>query len=354
MSLDLANDTTLTDALAKLDAAEAAETKPPPEAFVQTDPPEGQPEGAAQQSAPKPGEEATTPNPEISQDGTPAAAEPEAEPTETKSDDKGSKFARDRARRDDSWKALNAEKETFKSEREKFESERAQFQREREQFTQRQARSSQRHTPEEYEAASVRNQDQAGQLELQAKGLEAQAHDFEDDGKYTEAQSAKERAKELREQAAYARGVARQLKDHAAHLRSNPDPTVEQLTAKNTAAIREYTVRAAEQWPDIAKNGSALQKLVAKNIAEARQAGLDENEFPVVRWYSARMAALETDAARVPDLEKRLGAAEAKVKELEALTAPGGGQSAVQSQSVRVTQSDDEEGAALRALALQM
>ncbi len=105
---------------------------------------------------------------------------------------------------------------------------------------------------------------------------------------------------------------------------------------------------AAKEWPDLLKDGSEFQKKVAKNIQDARAAGLDENELPVIRYHAARMAALETESARVPDLVKKLGEAEAKVKELELLSAPGGGVGAVQRQPSGQPASDEDEGEALR------
>lgn len=359
MPLDLENDPTLNDALAKLEAAEAGQQAPPSETFVQAD-------ADAQQPGQTPGAEATEPKAETTD--TPAEAEPKATEgsgkvdSETKpeaggrkpEDGAGSKFARDAKRRDDSWKALNSEKEAFKRERESFQAERQKLEQERSEWQTKQAKAQTKYTPEQYEQASSRNAEQAGQLELQARGLEAQVAEFEQDGKYTEAESAKARAKDLREQAAYQRGVARQLKEHAAHVRANPDPTVEQLKARNAGQLRDYTLKAAQEWPDIAKPGSEFQKAVAANIQAAREAGLDENEFPVIRYHAAKMAALESAAARVSGLEKALGQAQAKVKELEALTAPGGGQGAVQTQQRQAPLSDDEEAAQLRAQALTM
>lgn len=359
MPIDLENDSTVSETMAKLEAAEAAAGELPKEHFVQAE------DGATregEQPAPAQGQEAKETQPETtSETDTPAAAEKppgDASPTEpksgTKAEEAGSKFAKDRQRRDDSWKALNGEKEAFKAEKSKLEQERAALQREREQFEQRQAKAQAKYTPEQYEQAATRNADSAATLELQARGLEAQVREFEDDGKYTEAESAKARARELREQAAYQRGVARQLKEHAAQVRANPDPTAEQIKAKNAAAIRDMTMAAAKEWPDLLKEGSDYQKAVARNIQLAREAGLDENEFPVVRYQAAKMAALEAAAAGVPALQKDLAQARARVKELEALTAPGGGGSAIQRQPAATPKTDDEEGAELRTQALQM
>lgn len=353
MPLDLENDTTVTDALAKLEAAEAAQEPPPPEAFVQADAEGQQPDPAQGAGAKESTTEAadTLAAAEAAEagkvdsgtkpDGTAGKAE-EVKPTD------GSKFARDKARRDDSWKALNAEKETFKRERETLQQERERFAREQQDWQTKQAKTQAKYTPEQYEQASTRNAEQAQQMELQARGLEAQVADFEADGKYTEAESAKARAKEMREQAAYLKGVARELKQHAEQVRKNPDPTVEQLKARTAQQLRDYTLAAAKEWPELVREGSEFQKKVAANIEAARKAGLDENELPVIRYHAAKMAFLETEAASVPGLRKALDAAQAKVKELEALTAPGGGAGAVQRQDVKTSQTDEEEAEALR------
>lgn len=275
--------------------------------------------------------EGETPNDSTADTRAAAETQPPTEPKtetqgQTKPDgkpDNRTEYAKNQERLDKTWKSVNARKA-------ELEAKEAEIARREQELTAKAAKAQARYSPEDYEQASVRNQSQAEQLALQAKGLDAQAREFEEDGKYTEAESAKARANDLREQAAYARGVAKQLKEQAEHVRKNPDPTVEQLKAKTQAQLREYTLAAAKEWPDIVKDGSEFQKAVAKNIADARSKGLDENEFPVIRYYSARLAAMESAAARVPGLEKQLGAAAARVKELEALTAPGGGQGSIQ------------------------
>jgi alkylhydroperoxidase/carboxymuconolactone decarboxylase family protein YurZ len=80
----------------------------------------------------------------------------------------------------------------------------------------------------------------------------------------------------------------------------------------------------------VAKDGSEFQNTMAAHLQAAANQGLNPEENPVVFYHVARLTAAEATAARVPKLEKELGAAQARVKELEALTAPGGGNSAAQ------------------------
>lgn len=359
MPVDLENDTTLADTLGRLDAAEAAETPIAREPFVQTE------DGASLRSEAALDKPATT-KPGGEPPGTPAAAEkPAAEQTdktkETQPSEKGkgsegekgkevtakSDFAKSGERLERTWKSVNERKAQLDSREQQLKAREETIARADQDFQVKQARAQQRHKPEDYEQASTRNKDQARQLDLQAKGLEAQAAEMELDGKYTEAESSKARAVELREQAAYARGVSKQLAEHAAHVRSHPDPTLEQAKTRNQQQLREYTLAAAKEFPDIAKEGSEFQRAVIRNIQQAREAGLDENEFPVVRFWSAQMAALQSASARVPDLEKSLEAANARVKELEGLTAPGGGQGAVQRPAAGAG-GDEDEGERLR------
>jgi hypothetical protein len=321
---------------ADLRAAMSAPTAPPTPAKVETAP--TQPGATEKVKVETPNELPT---------GTPAAADTKDKPSTTepkketqeppKPEVAKSDFAKNQERLEKTWKSVNQRKtELDTKEQTLTQREQAIAQRE-EQFKVQSAKAQQKFTPEQYETVSSQKLELAKSYDLQAKGLEAQAADFEADGKYTEAESAKQRAQDFREQAAYQRGVSKQLKEQAAHVRANPDPTLEQHQAKNQKLMRDYTMEAAKQWPDVAKQGSEFQKTMAGHLQEAAKQGLDANEFPVLMYHVARLTAAETEAARVPELVKKLGAAEAKVKELEALTAPGGGAGSVQNAQTQET-----------------
>lgn len=296
---------------------------------------DGQVEQPTQQPASDAITEGETPD-SLPKPSTPAAAEPKEKPTEpqkkNETQEQGSKFAKDKARRDDSWKALNADKELTRKEKEQVAADRAALQREREQWEQQRAKSSAKYKPEDYEQYSLQAADRAKSYELQAKGLEKEAEELEGDGKYSEAQQQKARASELREAAIVQKHQAKEAKKQADYLRANPEPTAKQFQEKTEAQKRDWTMRAAEKWPDLAKEGSEFQKTVIGHLQALAKDAPELAEYPGIIYHVARLTAAEAEnksfAARVPALEKELGEAKARVKELELLTSPGGGNSA--------------------------
>lgn len=356
MPIDFENDQTMTDAMARLNEAEASEPAPTPEKFVQTDDPAPSVEGD-----PKPEGETPTDSPA----GTPADAKPPVEDTvnpvkkDAKSDltRKGNgQFANDAVRRDKSWKALNAEKEAFTKEREALATQKTQLEQQQQQFQQRQAKANNRFTPEQYEQAATNKANEAEQLLLQADGVDRRADKLEEAGKAGEAELERRKASDLREQATGNKHIAKQYKQFAEHARKNPDPTAAQVAQQNQQKIQAYTIEAAKQWPQLAVKDSPFQQAMVRILGEARKAGLDENENPALRYHAARLVAAELASARVPDLEKKLGAAQARVKELEAFTAPGGGVGSVQTPSNKSFEelSEAEQEAQLRSQAAQL
>lgn len=339
----------LNDAIARLDAAEAAETPPPEPGQVK------QAEQEPQQPVVPQTDGKETPN-EISTAGTPAAAEPkptgqQSETTPKAGDKNKSAFAKDQERRDTSWKALNVAKDALQKEQDAFKAQQELHQREVTQFKQKSAK--QAYTPEQYEQASAQKLLLSQRLDLEAEGLEARAEKLEADAKYGEAENLRVQAKDRRETAAAQRGLARQMKETAAEVRQNPDPTAQQVQAQQAQRMRDYTLKAAQQWPDLAKDGSQFQKDVAAHLKAAAEQGIDPNEHPIMMYHAARLTAAETAAARVPVMEKELGEMRAKVKELEALTAPGGGSPSATKFPKERPLTDEEEGQELRQLALQ-
>jgi len=351
------------DAMKLLDAAESAETPPPTEAFEQR---EVEAQTRQPESQPKPAEA----KPGDLPDGTQAAADPNATATPKVEDSPTAEapkpgdrpaaapakdsFARDKARRDDSWKKLNEEKSAFQQERDQFKAERDYHARERQQFEQERAKAANRYTPEQYEQGSAVNAEKAATLELQADGLEKRAAAAEEADRYDEAKRLRSDAGGLRKKAAYHEELAGQLKAEAQHKRENPDPDAAKLEQSRQQSLRDYTMEANKRWPDVFKQGSELNKTVVAHIQAARQSGLEVKDHPVLIYHAARLTAAEAAAACVPGLNKELGELRAKVKELEALTSPGGGTSAPANLQHDTPKTDEEEGASLRNTAVAM
>lgn len=241
-------------------------------------------------------------------------AKPEAETTVTKTTDatgetqnqteaKGSKFAKDAQRRDTSWKALNAEKETFTKERQTFEAERAAWKAEREQ-----AEAETIVTPEKYEGY-------AGQMRQRADHLNAEADRLEAAGKFDEAEAKREDARD-------AEADIRKATRAAEELRKNPPASVQQRNQKIEAEKREWTIKAAQENPELAKDGSEFQTAVARKLQELQTQTPTLLRDPRSIYFVTKLVAAETAAAGVPGLRERLSQTEARVKELEALTGP--------------------------------
>lgn len=334
---------------AMLRAAEAAETGVQAPVQTQVDTP---PETTAGKTS-----EVVTETPNSDSTGIPAAAEKQSstktEPktVETQKTGQGSQFSKDAVRRDTSWKALNAEKETLAKEQEQFKSQRDLFQREQQQFQQTKAKSASKYTPEQYEQAADGKSALIESYNAQADGFEARAVKLEEAGQLLEAQKATAKAGELREAAMGEKASARKLKEYATHLRANPEPTLQQIAAKNAQALKDYTLKAAQKWPELVKDGSEFQKKVAEALNSLKSEGFDVNEYPQLMYTTARLVAAETTAASVPGMTKELGELRAKVKELEKLTSPGGGQGAVQAMDGQTVKTDEQEYAELRQMA---
>jgi hypothetical protein len=292
---------------------------------------------------------------------TPAGAEPkpptepekkiETPPEKPKKDANGnvpSAFSKNAQRLEKNWKAVQ-ERTTQLDASEAQLKQREQTIAQREQKAQlADARAKSKFTPEQYEQAASGKLKSAETLTLQADGLDRRAEQLEADGKYGEAELAKKQAQDLREQAAGVKYTARQMKEMAENLRKNPDPTIEQHKAAMEGQKKYYLVEAAKQWPDLAKDGSEFQKQMAGHLKAAADLGIDPNEFPSIFYHAARLTAAETAAARVPAMDKELGELRAKVKELELLTTPGGGQGSAQRQPEAGAKTDEQEEAELR------
>lgn len=344
----------LDDAIARLQDAEASEPQPVVEAQVQAD-------GDTKATPPEPNTTEIAEKPDPLKTDTPATTEKKAAevkqsetPKPGDKPDNRSQFAKDKARRDDSWKALNADKEKLAKDKADFSMQQATLQRQQQQFQIQKQKSQAKFTPEQYLTGANQKNDAATQLELQAKCLMAEATELESNNDFKGAALKEQQANALKEQAAEERAMARQYR-RAADVAKNakPDPSETELKTKLEGEKRHYTMEAAKFWPEVAKAGSEFQKVMATHLQAAAQAGLSPNDYPIMMFYSARLTAAETAAAGVPGKDKELGELRAKVKELEALTAPGGGSGSAQRQpSGNAPLTEEQEEAALRQEAL--
>ena len=89
------------------------------------------------------------------------------------------------------------------------------------------------------------------------------------------------------------------------------------------------TVEACNAFPDLGKNGSRLQQVVAQHLNALAKQDPQLLVHPSLIYHVARLADaqikvsdLQTVAARVPVLEKEAESLRARIKELEASTTP--------------------------------
>lgn len=296
--------------LDKLMAADAAQTQQAQ--ATPTDQSASQGQRAAQTAEGQPSKPDSTSDPNKGQSDTPAAADqkpadqkeqkPEQQQQKPEDQKEPTRYEKARRRQDEAWKQINDEKSTLKSDRERFERERAEFE-------QRQQAQEQQYSPAQYEEAAKK---------------------FEGQGKFELAELARQRAEELRK---------------------NPPPTPQQAQvlraqeAQHKAQMKEWWGKAAVDFPEVAKDGSR-ENVALKTFLQAEP---DAVRSPKGMYYAARLVKAETAAARVPELDKELGALRAKVKELEGLTAPGSRDNP--SRLGATVKSDAEEMADLERLA---
>ncbi len=238
-----------------------------------------------------------------------------------KAEPEKSRYAKSQERLTKTWDAVNAEKLALTGERTKFDAERAELGRKQAEFQaiQKQAEQPQ-YKPEDYLSA-------AAQKRQLADHQRAEAARLEDAGKFPQAEA-------LRKTAAKNEAIGEDLAEHAEELRKNPPKGFAERSQQFEQARRAWTLEAAKQNPDLAKDGSPFQQMVAGMLNNLAKSDPQLMAQPSVIYHVAQMAAVQleakaskAEAARVPGLEKEAESLRAKVKELEALTTPtaGGG-----------------------------
>jgi len=219
-------------------------------------------------------------------------------------------YGKDRERRDNSWKALNAEKTAFEADRAKHAAEvkaaQEKLAADTRAFQQQQQAATP--TPEKYEQWAANEAQKAVELEKQAKQAEADA-EFD-------------KADKLRQAAATARGFEQVAKTKADDLRKNPPATVAQQQSKFVEDQRQWVSKAAIDFPEFAKKDSPVQKGAAEYYKQMTGQVPELARLPGFVYFCAERASLKTAADRVSGLEKELGELKPKLAELEALTNP--------------------------------
>lgn len=220
---------------------------------------------------------------------------PAAKPTDPKPGEP-SKFAKDQARRVETWENINRRKDDQDKTQHALDQRAAALQQQEAALAQREAKLNQpRYKPEDFDA-------HAAKLESQADAKEADGEDSE---------------------AAYLRRSAKEYRRNAQQLRENPpkpDPTIAQQKEAErvqfAARQKEWWGKSAVDFPAVATEGSPERTALLTLIKSEPDIVND----PKGMYYASRLASAETSAARVPTLESELTALKARVKELQELT----------------------------------
>lgn len=225
-----------------------------------------------------------------------------------------SKFAKAKDRQDKSWAEINRQKEELRAEREQLARDRDTAKAERDELEKRRQAEETKFSPQQYEQAAA---------------------EFEKQGKFDLADAARKRAEELRK---------------------NPPPSPQQAAVlkqqqdQHAAAMKEWWGKAAVDFPKVAEKGSS-ENLALETFLKAEPEAV---KSPKGMYYAARLIHAESAAARMPEMEKELGALRARVKELEGLTTPGGHDVPANSGRSTGQRIDAEELADLERMAVEM
>lgn len=226
------------------------------------------------------------------------------------------RYAKAQERLEKTWDAVNKRKGELDARSAALEQQRAALERDRAQFDilRRQAEQAE-HTPEEYvQAAELKRRD--------ADALRMRSRRAAETGRAGEAER-------LARQADKAEGLADDLAEYAERIKKNPPPGFAQRAQQAEQARKHWTIEAAKAFPDLARNGSRLQQVVAQHLGALTKEDPQLLAHPSLIYHVSRLADLQlrandlqTAAARVPALEKDAEALRARIKELEASTSP--------------------------------
>ena len=196
-----------------------------------------------------------------------------------------SRYAKAQERLGGTWAEVNAAKLALKAEQDATKTARETFEREKLEFASKRTEAEAEFTPDQYDAA---------------------ARKFEHEGKFELAELAKGKADELRKNPDAGR---------------RPDATAIAETQR-----KEWALKAGTDFPDLAKTNSPVQQRVAQLFQEEPEL----KTHPKGIYLAARIASLEAQGTQAAALkvtvatrDTELVKANARIKELEALTAPG-------------------------------
>jgi hypothetical protein len=229
-----------------------------------------------------------------------------------------SRYAKAQERLEKTWEGVNKRKGDLDAQAQQLEQQRQTLERDRAQFeaVRRQAEQPQATPEQAVQAAQARRRD--------ADALRMQAKRADDAGRFDEAQR-------LNKQADKAESLADELGSYAEELRKNPPVSMQQRQQQFEQARKQWTMEACNAFPDLAKNGSRLQQVVAQHLDAMAKQDPQLLVHPSLIYHVARLADAQTRvadlqsvAARVPVLEKEAESLRARIKELEAETTPAG------------------------------
>ena len=232
-------------------------------------------------------------------------------PTENKS-----RYAKAQERLEKTWESVNKRKGELDAQAQSIEQQRLALERDKAQFevVRRQADQPSATPEQALQAAQLRRRD--------ADALRMQAKRAADAGRIDESQR-------LNKQADKAESLAEEMSDYAEQLRKNPPVSMQQRQQQFEQARKDWTLEACNAFPELGKNGSRLQQVVAQHMNALAKQDPQLLVHPSLVYHVARLgdaqikaADLEAAAARVPVLEKEAESLRARIQELEASTTP--------------------------------